>query len=316
LNFVFLIIGTGIISSILAEIRIRRLVKIVLFITSVLTLFFIIVSITENDISALIGAVWILGLGVITSILIESKTKRLVKIVLLVTSVFASFGIMAFAIRPDDVLLKFTILIIGIGVGILSTLVEKRSKSLFYSSVVIILVGWGIIAVYHGYMHPKQLDPRNVVTNLESFYAVFIGYFFNNTYVSFITLLGGPTIIYPYLQLSENVAGDFPGFIASIVAFHGYKGIILALGWLNAYPELTATVLACMAGIRVGLESFQAVISIRRDGFFNGLKRIKNALVLEIVNTVPKVVALLLIAAVLETVWTQFWVNYWLQHIL
>jgi hypothetical protein len=34
--------------------------------------------------------------------------------------------------------------------------------------------------------------------------------------------------------------------------------------------------------------------------------RIKNAMVFEIVNTMPKVVALLLIAAVLETVWTQF----------
>ena len=297
----------------------RMLVKIISLITIVLASLLIIGHIVSNfpqETSDLNLVFLIIGIGTISSILAEIRIKRSVKVILLVTSVLAFSGVFVFAVTHEISDLKFAIIILGIGIGILSTLVEKRSKSLFYGSVVIILLGWGLIAVYQGYMHPSQIDMRYTVTDLESFYAVFMGYFFNNTFVAFISVLGGPIVIYPYLQLSYNIAGDFPEFIASIVAFHGYKGIILALGWFNAYPELLAFFLAVMAGIRVALKSFQAVINIRRDGVFNAIRKIRDALVSEIVNTMPKVVALLLIAAVLETLWTQFWVNYWLQNIL
>ena len=88
------------------------------------------------------------------------------------------------------------------------------------------------------------------------------------------------------------------------------------MGWLNIYPELLALFLACMAGFRVALESFQAFINIRRHGIFNSPAKIKKVLIFEIISTMPKIMALLLIAAVLETLWTQSWVNYWLQTIL
>lgn len=316
LSIVILIVGIGIISSILTKIRMRIPTKIILVMTSAFTLLLAIAGLTKTDTSILMFAVWVLGTGTVISILLESKIRRSVKIVLLIMSILASLSIISSISRYDASYLDFTVLMIGIGIGILSTLVEKRSKSLFYSSVVIMLAGWALIAVYYGYTHPNPIDQRYVITDLQSFYATFIGYFFNNTFVAFISLLGGPTILYPYSQLSYNIASNFPEFTGSLVSFYGFKGVILVLGWINAYPELAAVFLACMAGIRVALESFQAFIHIRRDGFFNSLIKIKNALVFEIVNTMPKVVALLLVAAVLETLWTQFWVNYWLQNIL
>ena len=316
LSIIILIVGVGIISSILTKIRIRTLTKIILLITSAFTILLAITGLTERDISILMFAVWILGTGTVISILLESKIRTSMKITLLIMSILASLGIISSISRYDVLYLDFTILMIGIGTGISSTLVEKRSKSFFYGSIVIIMVGWALIAVYHGYTHPNPIDQRYVITDLESFYVTFMGYFFNNTFVAFISLLGGPTIIFPYSQLSYNIPGDFPDFAASLVSFYGFKGIILILGWLNAYPELVAMFLACMAGIRVSLESFHVFINIRKDGLFNSLIKIKNAIVFEIITTMPKVVALLLIAAVLETVWTQFWVNYWLQNIL
>ncbi|MGB9977673.1 stage II sporulation protein M [Methanobacterium sp.] len=297
----------------------KRSVKIVSLVTAVLVSLLVIgyfESNTSEKIFALALTVWILGIGTIISILLESTAKRSIKVVLLITSILASLGIITSISQYNALYLTFAALMMGIGTGILSTLVEKRSKSLFYSSVVIILLGGGLISVYHGYTHPTPIDQRYVITNLQSFYTVFTGYFFNNTFVTFISLLGGPTIIFPYSQLSYNIAGDFPEFIGSLASFYGFKGVILILGWLNAYPELIAAFLACMAGIRVSLESFQAFIHIKRNGLFNSLMRIRNAMVFEIINTMPKVVALLLIAAVLETLWTQFWVNYWLQNIL
>lgn len=241
--------------------------------------------------------------------------KRSVKIVSLITIVFTFiFGIISL-IPPQNISgLIFTVYILGIGIGILSKLDEMRSKSFFNASLIIILTGSGIIGVYQGYTHPAQIGQWNMVTNLESFYAVFVGYFFHNTSASFVSLLGGPTIIIPYGTLSSNIAHFF-GFTAGIITYYGPKGLILILGWLHAYPELTAIFMAIMAGIRIALESFQAFIHMKY-GFLNSMRKIRDAMVFEIVNTMPKVMALLLIAAVLETLWIPFWVNYWLHHIL
>jgi len=39
-------------------------------------------------------------------------------------------------------------------------------------------------------------------------------------------------------------------------------------------------------------------------------------MICELKNTMPKAAVLLVIAAFLEVLWTPFWINYWVQHIL
>jgi uncharacterized membrane protein SpoIIM required for sporulation len=100
------------------------------------------------------------------------------------------------------------------------------------------------------------------------------------------------------------------------VSAYGYKGAIFFFGSFHMYPETYAIFLACLSGIRVSLESFKAFMYIRKNGFFNSMIKIKNVMVFEIVNTMPKVIILLLIAALLEVLLDPLWVNYWLNHIL
>jgi uncharacterized membrane protein SpoIIM required for sporulation len=137
----------------------------------------------------------------------------------------------------------------------------------------------------------------------------------NNIYYAFIAILTGPTIIGPYTLLSRDII-LITSFFTSIISSYGYKGVILLFGLFHWYPETFAIYLACIAGIRVSLKSFKTFLSLRKNGLSNSLRKIKDALVFEIVNTMPKVVILLIIAALLETLWAPFWTNYWLSHIL
>ncbi len=239
--------------------------------------------------------------------------KKPIKIVSLIIAVLAFIGVIVFVSTGETLSLKFTVLIIGIWVGIFSTLVERKSKILFNSSVIILIIGLGIIEAYEGYMNPMPVYQWDMVTNIGSFYVGFSWYISHNIFAAFLTVLSGPAVIGPYIQLN-NILSYF-GFLTELMSFYGFKGAILFFGWLNLYPELTAFFLATMAGIRVTLESFQAFIYLRND-FLNSLRRIRDAIVREIVNTMPKVVVLLIIAAVLETLWIPFWINYWLQYIL
>jgi hypothetical protein len=74
--------------------------------------------------------------------------------------------------------------------------------------------------------------------------------------------------------------------------------------------------LACLAGIRVALNSFESFLCIRKKGFRSSLWEIKNTIMHELRNTMPKVVVFLAIAALLETLWAPFWINYCLQYLL
>ncbi len=213
---------------------------------------------------------------------------------------------------PINLYFNSTVLMLGIGIGIVSIFIEKKKDVWFYGSVLIILIGMGILGAFLGYTNPIKIGTEIYILN--SFPKEFIGLVINNVFYAFLAVLTGPTIIGPYVLLSRDII-LITTFFTSIVSSYGYKGVILLFGLFHWYPETIAIYLSCLAGIKVALQSFKAFIHIK-DNFIDSLKKIKEALVFEIINTMPKVVALLIIAALLETLWTPFWINYWVQHIL
>ena len=216
---------------------------------------------------------------------------------------------------PIPLYLSSGVLMVGIGIGLISTFVENRRELWLYISIMFILIGLGIISLLLGYTHPNKIESWIHVTSLESFFVEYLSLVISNIVIASIALLSGPTIIGPYIELS-NFIFILATWLSSLITFYGYKGALVFFGLLHIYPETFAAVLACLAGIRVSLKSFKAFIHIRRDGFFNSTKLIKNAIVHELRNTMPKVMILLAIAALLEVLWMPFWVNYCLQHVL
>ncbi len=206
------------------------------------------------------------------------------------------------------------ILMAGIGVGIISIFAKKRNF-FFYTSMMIILIGFGILAVIMGYAHPDGVGSGIQADSLESFFVEYLSLIFHNVFVALIALLGGPIIIIPYMVLSIDII-MLISLVVSFTAFYGYKGAILFLGMFHIYPEFYAIFLACLAGIRVALSSFKSILYIRKEGFRSILLKIRDLVSNELGNTMPRVIILLVIAALLETLWTPFWINYWLQHIL
>lgn len=209
--------------------------------------------------------------------------------------------------------LSSIVLMLGICLGILSTFVKRKRKILFCSSIIIIILGQIIVAAIMGYMHPTEIGLNKEFIDMEIANR-FIFLLWNNLLYSFITILTGPTIIYPYITLIDTV-GFATGYIAANISFHGFEGVILWIGSFHIYPEFYAIYLACIAGIRISLKSFKAYISIRRNGIKSTLKTIKGVMIYELKNTMPKIIILLIIAALLESLWAPFWTNYWLQHI-
>lgn len=207
------------------------------------------------------------------------------------------------------------VLMTGIGVGILSTFVEKKKKLWFYSSVLIVLFGFGILAVIMGYSHPCSVGSGIQVNDLRSFFTTYVNLVIHNFISASLALLSGLTVVGPFVVLSNDILMVVSLF-ASFTTFYGYKGVILFLGMFHIYIETFAIFSSCLAGIRVALISFQSFLRIRNNGFFNSMKKIKDAMAFEIVNTMPKIVVLLVIAALLEVLWTPFWINYWLHYIL
>ena len=211
--------------------------------------------------------------------------------------------------------LNSSILMIGMSLGMISTFFEERRKIWVHTSVLSIILGECVIAVIWGYNSPIQVvGPGILPLNFEFLFMDFIDLLFSNSLGSFVAILASPTIIVPYVLLSICTAKI--SFIIGVVSFHGFKGVILMLGWLHIYPEVYAIFSACLAGINVALKSFESFLQIRKKGFKSSLREIKNALTYELRNTMPKVIILLVIAALLETLWTPFWINYWLNHIL
>lgn len=212
--------------------------------------------------------------------------------------------------------LNSAILMFGIGIGIVSIFIERGSKFCFYGSILIILIGIGIIESFIGYMNPSQLIGQGLYTNnLKSFFINFGRIALHNIFYAFTAIISGPTIVGPYSLLS-NIILDSSFQLASFVATYGFKGVVLFFGRLHIYPEFFALIWAAAAGIKVALKSFESVISIKKEGFKVLLEKIKNAITYELRNTMPKVIILLVIAALLETLWAPFWINYWLNHIL
>ena len=216
---------------------------------------------------------------------------------------------------PIKFYLDSGILMIGMGVGIYSIFVERRRYLFLYVSMIIIIVGFGILAILMGHAHPDSVGSGIQVNGLGSFFITYLSLVIHNIFVALVALLSGPTIIIPYIVLSNDILMVISLF-SSLTTFYGYKGVILFLGLFHMYPEFYAIFLSCLAGIKIALKSFKAFIGIRKDGFKISLGKIKNAIVHEFKNVIPKILILLIIAALLETLWTPFWINYWLHHIL
>ena len=210
--------------------------------------------------------------------------------------------------------LNSAFLMFGICLSITSIFVEKRKKTWFYGPILIMIMGIVMGAVIRSIEIPAQIFGSQQVYNLESFSIIFSYILFSNLKVVFLTILLSPTIVYPYLEFSINMATSY--YMFDFIAFNGFKGVLLIIGQLHIYPELFAVYLAFIAGIRLSLKSFKSYLSIRREGLKNIFKTIKSAMVYELRNTMPKVIILLIIAALLETLWTPFWINYWVNHIL
>ena len=203
-----------------------------------------------------------------------------------------------------------TVLMLGICLGIISTFVKRKGKRkiLFYTSIITIILSGIIALAIMAPMYPLE------ITGMWG-HGIFIPVLSNNLLLSFTAVLTGPTIIVPYMQLGALVFGQL-NFIPGTISHYGFKGVILWIGALHVYPEFYAIYLAYTSGIKISLKSFKAYISIRRNGVKSTLKTIKEAMVYELRNTMPKVVILLIIAALLEELWGTFWVSYWLQHIV
>jgi hypothetical protein len=214
---------------------------------------------------------------------------------------------------PFTFYLNSVVLMLGIGAGTTSIFNKRKNNYWFYGSILIILVGIGIMSAYLGYVNPIEIGTE--IYPLNSFPVEFIKLAINNIFYAFLALLTGPTIIGPYILLSKDII-IITTFFTSIVSSYGYKGIIFLLGLFHWYPETYAIFLSCLAGIKVALQSFKAFMHIRRDGFRDTFRTIKETIVFELRSTMPKLMVLLIIAALLETLWAPFWTNYWIQHIL
>jgi hypothetical protein len=190
--------------------------------------------------------------------------------------------------------LNSAFLIGGICLSITSVFVEKRKKIWFYGPILIIIVGIVMVAVIRSYEVPAQIWGADQVYDLESFWNIFSYLLFNNLRVVFLIILLSPTMIYPYSEFSVNMATFY--YMFNLISFNGFKGVLLIIGELHIYPELLAIYLAFIAGVRLSLKSFKSYLSIRREGFKNTFKTIKNAMMRELRNTMPKVVILLVIA--------------------
>lgn len=207
------------------------------------------------------------------------------------------------------------ILMLGICVGIISTIVEKKKKLWFYISVLIIILGNIFIAIFIAHAHPLKLFGEAQIDTLWSFLSYFVSILFYNLFSASLSIITGPTIIIPYFITSNFVLQDFY-YIFGFINSYGFKGVILVIGSVHMYFEIYAFFLSSIAGIRVALKSFQSMIGIRKNGIKTSLRNIKDITITEIKNTMPKVIILLMIAALLETLWDPFWTNYWLHHIL
>ncbi|MDP3034329.1 MAG: stage II sporulation protein M [Methanobacteriaceae archaeon] len=141
--------------------------------------------------------------------------------------------------------------------------------------------------------------------------------FSSNLMVSFIIIIGGLALIIPFLVLVMNFI--FIGTIisAGILEYGLIKTLILIFGLLNTYPEFLAILLAFDSGLVVLKTSFKTYKNDWKTLFRQEIPlELKDILSNELMNTVPRIIFLLLFAAILETLWAPFWHNYWFYNII
>lgn len=214
--------------------------------------------------------------------------------------------------RDEGLYLFSIVLMLGICLGIISMFVKR--KILFYSSIIIIILGGIAGAAIYAHANPEiAVIGKFADTSLENALYSFVLILSNNLRAAFGPILTGPLIIVPYIGLSIVVS--IFDITAGHIFVYGFNGVILWIGGLHIYPELYAIYLAYVTGFRISLKSFNAWISIRRNGVKSTLGTIKKVMVYELRKTALKITILLVIAALLESLWTPLWINYWITHI-
>ncbi len=153
-----------------------------------------------------------------------------------------------------------------------------------------------------------------VVDGLVFFFTVFSG----NIMINSLVIISGVGFILPLVILFMNFMLFGAVISAGIYQYGLMETLYLILGLLYIYPEFLALMLAAVYGMRIAKISSRVY---KKEGFnllfksdFN--PQIKETIVNEFLNILPKIILLLAIAAVLETLWGPFWHNYWLLYIL
>jgi hypothetical protein len=201
--------------------------------------------------------------------------------------------------------LNSVFLMLGICLNIISEFVEKRKKLLFNCSILIVVISLGIGTVIWGYVNPVQITGTMKVYDLMSFWTNFSSILFGNLLGAFLSVLLSPTIVVPYFMLTIPISKF--SFIAGVISFYGVNGLIFYLLQPHIYVEFFAIALYLIASFKIASKTFKSVISVRSIGVKNSLIEIKDAVVYELKNTMPKVVILLVIAALLETLFPILW---------
>ncbi|AEG18410.1 MAG: stage II sporulation protein M [Methanobacterium paludis] len=215
------------------------------------------------------------------------------------TGFFESLFWFLYPVKVYMFYLNSVFLMLGICLNIISEFVEKRKKLLFNSSILITVIGLCIVSVIWGYTHPEQVTNISHAYNLTDFLTSSISIFLGNVLGNLLAILLSPTILAPYFILSHTIYRSYD--ITGVVNYYGVNGLLYFLLQPHIYVELFATALSLIAGFKIVSKTVKSVISIKSIGVKNSLIEIKDAVVYELKNTMPKVIILLLIAALLET---------------
>lgn len=147
-----------------------------------------------------------------------------------------------------------------------------------------------------------------------SFFTVFSG----NVMINSLVIISGIALILPLIILFMNFMLFGAIMSAGIHQYGLIESLSLFSGLLYIYPEFLALMLAANYGLKIAkISSFvykKEGVSLLFRSDFN--LEIKETIVNEFLNVFPKIILLLTIAAILETLWGPFWHNYWLQNIL
>ena len=153
-----------------------------------------------------------------------------------------------------------------------------------------------------------------IVDGFIFFFTVFSG----NVMINSLVIISGVALALPLIILFMNFVLFGAVISAGIYHYGLIESLLLILGLLYIYPEFLALMLAANYGLKIAKISSLVYkkegVSLLFRSDFN--PEIKETIVNEFLNVFPKIIILLAIAAILETLWGPFWHNYWLQNIL